>query len=71
MPHHDKVEFACLTTEQIGRVEKLERELGVLLLAYQQPLRPARLTKKQLASLQQAEAAMPGVCLVAYEQARG
>ncbi len=67
MPHHDKVEFARLTADQVAQVEKLEKKLGVLLLAYQQPLRPAKLTRKQLAVLQKAEAAMPGVCLVAYE----
>lgn len=67
MPHHEKVEFALLTAPQVAEVEKLEKELGVLILAYKRPLRPAKLTKKQLAALQKAEAAMPGVCLVAYD----
>jgi len=66
MPHHDKVEFAPLTAAQVKAVAKLEKKLGVLILAYQTPLRPAQLTDAQLAELQQAEAAMPGVCLVAY-----
>ena len=66
MPHHDEVEFAALTPEQVKAVAKLEKKLGALILAYQTPLRPAPLTDKQLAELQKAEAAMPGVCLVAY-----
>ncbi|HUT32542.1 MAG TPA: hypothetical protein VNE39_03595 [Planctomycetota bacterium] len=67
MPHHDEVEFAALTAAQTKQVAKLERKLGVVILAYQTPLRPAPLTDKQVAALQKAEAAMPGVCLVAYK----
>jgi hypothetical protein len=67
MPHHDKVEFARLTAQQVKAVEQLESDLDALILAYQSPLRPARLTKKQLAEIQKAEKAMPGISLVAYE----
>jgi len=62
-----KVEFAELSAEQLARVEKLEKKLGAVVLAYGSPLRPAKLKKKQLAELEKAEKAMPGVCLVAYE----
>jgi len=68
MPHHDKVEFAALTAPQVEAVARLEKQLGVLILAYQTPLRPAPLTDAQLAQLQKAESAMPGVCLVAYNK---
>ncbi|HPD17911.1 MAG TPA: hypothetical protein PLE19_23480 [Planctomycetota bacterium] len=67
MPHHDEVEFAALTAAQVKQVAKLEKKLGVVILAYRTPLRPAPLTDQQVAELQKAEAAMPGVCLVAYK----
>ena len=69
MPHHEEVEFAALTVAQAKQLAKLEKKLGAVILAYQTPLRPAPLTDKQVAELQKAEAAMPGVCLVAYCQA--
>ena len=65
MSQHD-IEFAALTPAQVKQVAKLEKKLGVLILGYQTPLRPAPLTDEQVAELQKAEAAMPGVCLVAY-----
>ncbi|MBM4032013.1 MAG: hypothetical protein FJ291_09535 [Planctomycetes bacterium] len=71
MPHHEKVEFAALTPAQVKAVGKLEKKLGVVILAYQTPLRPAPLSDAQLAELQQAESAMPGVCLVAYKAPTG
>jgi hypothetical protein len=67
MPQHEKVEFAALTPAQVKAVAKLEKRLGVVILAYQTPLCPAPLTDAQLVELQKAEAAMPGVCLVAYK----
>lgn len=67
MPHHDEVEFAALSAAQVKKLAKLEAKLGVVILAYRTPLRPASLTDGQLAELQKAEAAMPGVCLVAYK----
>ena len=67
MPHHEEVEFAALTAAQVKQLAKLEKKLGAVILAYQTPLRPAPLTAKQVAELQKAEAAMPGVCLVAYK----
>jgi len=67
MSSHEKVEFAALTAAQFKKVAKLEEKLGVLILAYQTPLQPAPLTDKQVAELQKAEMAMPGVSLVAYK----
>lgn len=66
MPKHGDVEFAPLTPEQLRQVEKLEKKLGVMVLAYLTPLEPAPLTVKQVAELQKVEQAMPGVSLVAY-----
>ena len=67
MAKQKKVEYAELGPEQLKRVEKLEKKLGAVVLAYRRPLRPVKLKKKQLAELEKAEEAMPGVCLVAYE----
>ncbi|MFW6161724.1 MAG: hypothetical protein ACODAJ_03090 [Planctomycetota bacterium] len=61
-----EVDFAKLSEEQLEAVRRLEAELGVVLLAYTQPLMPAELTDEQLAALKATEDAMPGVCLVAY-----
>lgn len=65
-----KVDFARLSDEQLEAVRELEGNLGVVLLAYTQPLIPAELTDEQLAALKKAEQTMPGVCLVAYQAER-
>jgi hypothetical protein len=61
-----KVDLAKLSDEQVEAVRQIEEKLGVVILAYTQPLMPAELTDEQLAALKAAEEAMPGVCLVAY-----
>jgi hypothetical protein len=61
--------IAMLGKEQVEKVRKLEEELGdVYVVAYEKPLRPAKLTDEQLAKLQAAEKEMEGVYLVVYEK---
>ena len=61
--------IAQLGRQQVERVQELERELGgVFVVAYERPLRPAKLTDEQVAKLQAAEDETGGVYLVAYEQ---
>ena len=67
MAEQQKAEFADLSPEQLERIEALEKKLGALVIAYKTPLRPASLSDEQLAALQAAEQAMPGICLVAYK----
>ena len=59
------VNLAKLDEEQLKRVEQMEEQLGVNVLAYTQPIVPADLTEEQLAKLEALEAEL-GLCLVAY-----
>ena len=69
MTQQPEPKIAQLGRQQVERVQELERDLGdVFVVAYEKPLRPAKLTDEQLAKLQAAEEKTGGVYLVAYEQ---
>ena len=61
--------IASLTPEQERKVQDVEKALGsVYVIAYDQPLAPARLADDELETLQDVEKEMPGVVLVAYRK---
>lgn len=63
-----KPRIATLSSETLSRVKALEQELGgACVVAYTRPLSPARLSSKQLQSLQNLEGEL-GLCMVAYEK---
>lgn len=63
--------FASLTPEQEQKLHDLEKQLGnVYVIAYEQPLVPARLADDEMELLQDAEKKMPGVVLVAYRKTK-
>ena len=69
MTEQAEPKVAMLGKDEVERVRHLEEELGeVFVVAYEKPLRPAKLSDEQLAKLQGAEAEMGGVYLVAYEK---
>jgi hypothetical protein len=63
------LKIADLPPGSLEKLKSLERELGdVYVIAYDEPLMPARLNEQQMAALQRAESEI-GVCLVAYRKA--
>jgi hypothetical protein len=62
--------MAVLTDEEVATVRALERELGdqVVVLAYDKPLEPARLSREQQDRLMDVEATLPRAYLVAYRK---
>jgi hypothetical protein len=62
--------LATLTPEEEQKLRQVEDDLGdVYVIAYEKPLEPAPLDDGKLRKLQQAEAEMPGLILVAYRKA--
>jgi len=60
--------LAQLTPDQVAKLQEFEQKLGsAYVLAYDDPLIPARLTDEQMAELRKVEAEL-GVCLVAYRK---
>ena len=59
--------IAKLTKAQIGKVQDLEDELGVILLAHEKMPALSELSKEELKSLKDMEKRM-GITLVAYRQ---
>jgi hypothetical protein len=67
MSEISKVQVASLSPQAVSKLEQIEHQLGaVVVVAYEKPVVPAKLSADQLAVLKKAEAEM-GVCLVAYE----
>ena len=63
--------IASLGAEEEKLLRDVEKQLGnVYVIAYEQPLVPARLADDELEVLQEAEQKMPGVVLVAYRKAK-
>lgn len=61
-----RLDVANLKPEAVEKLKSLEAELGKVVVAYDQPKRPATLTENQVHRLQQLEVEL-GVCLLAYE----
>lgn len=64
--------MAVLNDEELATVRALEQELGegVVVLAYDKPLEPARLSREQQDRLMDVEATLPRAYLVAYRKPR-
>jgi len=62
--------IAVLGDEELAKVRALEQELGpdVLIIAYDKPLEPARLSREQVDKLMGVEAELPQAYLVAYRR---
>jgi hypothetical protein len=59
--------FANLTGEQLGRVQELEENLGVILIAHEKLPVISDLSREELRDLQDMERKM-GITLVAYQR---
>ena len=66
----DAPKMAVLTDEEVAKVRELEQELGeeVVVLAYDKPLEPARLSRELQDKLMDVEATLPRAYLVAYRK---
>lgn len=64
--------IAVLTDQELARVRALEQELGedVVIIAYDKPLEPARLTREQMDKISDLEQELQHAYLVAYRKPR-
>lgn len=67
-PEFAQTRIAQLSPEALAKIQAVERQLGGrYVIAYEQPVVPAKLTPEQLNALQAVEREI-GACLVAYEK---